>query len=784
MIGPCKRITNRLGFRIVLPVVLVTLFLGVSLYLFVLRSISHFTERQIQETFRDTANDIYGICDRSLKELLTTGASANEEAARIKKGLTLERIEDFMKQFGIDGAVFEGEREILSAGSLPQGLAQSAGRSGGGREVKLIHLGEEEYYSYHFEFEPWQWRIVLIHRPTEYASLLSRLKIAYGVTGVILLASAFLLLYYFNTTMGRPIGRIISCLGKGEKPDYKGIAEFEYLSDSLHESMDMRERENSILNNIYCIAISRRGEEFFSEVVMAIRRIFDLNSLIAKVTPDTERAEVSAMYLNGKLTGGMHISLAGTPCEGVVAKKHMVVIERNACREFPHAELLTDTQSESYIGLAIFNRKGEVAGIVNAFGKQREFSESDIKVFQTIGQMVATEFEMLDKEKNEERMRGELFQAQKLEAVGTLAGGIAHDFNNMLQGILGYASLLKMKVPDTDPIYRPLSVIESSAEKAAELTKQLLGFARKGKYIVEPLNLNAIVEEVYKIITRTFDKAIEITTRLKHNLWTIDGDRSQIEHVLLNLCLNARDAMPSGGGLHIETSNVDLRPEEIREPWLRPGRYAVIKVVDTGTGMTDEVKKHIFEPFFTTKEKGKGTGMGLAMVYGVVKNHDGFISVETGLGKGASFTIYLPAVEKEVMKEEVEEKSLPRGKGTVLVADDEEFVRIFVRETLEKLGYEVREASDGLEATEIYSAGNKEIDLVILDLVMPKMGGEEAFKNLKAIDPDVKVLISTGYGIGEQTKEMMKDTGIRGFLQKPYTVAELAELTRSALASA
>ncbi len=784
MKGYGKGITNRLGFRIIMPVILITLLVGLNLYLFVLRSISHFTEKQIQGIFLETANDIYDICDRNLTELLMAGASANEKAVRIKKGLTIGQIENFMRKSEIYGSVIEDKREILVVGDLSSGLAEEIKGAGKERGVKFLKFEKEKYYSYHFEFEPWQWRIVLIHRPTEYASLLSRLRIAYGVTGIILLASAFLLFYYFNRAIGQPISRIIDRLRKGEKPDYKGIVEFEYLSKGLKDAIELRERETKMLNNIYHIAASRRGEEFFDEVVIAIMRMFDLNSLIARVASTGEHAEVAAMYLNGSLAKGMRVSLKGTPCEGVVDKKHMCIIERAAYKEFPHAKLLTDTQSESYVGLAIFNRKGDVAGIVNAFGKQREFSESDIKVFQTIGQMVATEFEMLDKERNEARMREELFQAQKLEAVGTLAGGIAHDFNNMLQGILGYASLLKMKIPEDDPIQRPLSVIESSAEKAGELTRQLLGFARKGKYVVEPLNLNALVDDVFRIITRTFDRAIEITTTLKDNLWIIDGDRSQLEHVLLNLCLNARDAMPSGGTLHIETVNVELRKEEIQHPWLQPGRYAAIKVADTGTGINEEVKKHIFEPFFTTKERGRGTGMGLAMVYGVVKNHDGFITVDSEVGAGSSFTIYLPAVEKEARKEEVEERSLPHGKGTILVVDDEDFIRIFARETLEKLGYQVLEASDGLQAVEIYSSRQKEIDLVILDLIMPKMGGDETFRNLKKIDPEVKVLISSGYGIGEQTGEMMRDPCIRGFVQKPYTVAEIAEMTKSALSSA
>lgn len=779
-----QSLTKSLGFRIITPVILVTLLVGLNLYLFVLRSVSEFAEDQIGNAFLQTSNEITAICSKNSNEPLKTGGAEYEEEMKKRKELSVRAVEDFMKQNRLYGSITEDAGELLSFRGLSPGLSEAIEKTAREREVRVIkHLGER-YYAYHFRFEPWGWHIVLVHHAAEYSALLKNVRIAYGVTGIILLCSAFLLLYYFNRTIEQPISRIIRSIRKGEKPDYSGISEFEFLSNGLRDSIVAREKENSMLNNIYHIAISRRGEEFFDEVAIAIWRMFGLNSLIARVGPDGENADVTVMYLGGELIKGITVSLKGTPCEGVVQKKHMNVLERDAYREYPGAKLLTDNKAESYIGLAIFDRRGEVVGVVNAFGREREFTESDIKVFQTIGQMVAIEFEMIEKEKTEQRMREELFQAQKMEAVGTLAGGIAHDFNNMLQGILGYASLLKMKISADDPLHRPLDVIENSAEKAAELTKQLLGFARKGKYIVEPLNLNILVEEVLSIITRTFDRAIEIRTTFSEDIWTIDGDRGQIEHVILNLCLNARDAMPGGGRLHIETSNVEWHEGETPYPWAKPGKYAAVRVSDTGTGMDEEVRRHIFEPFYTTKERGKGTGMGLAMVYGVVKNHDGFVTVDSEMGRGSTFSVFLPAVEKEAKKEEIEEKNVPSGKGTILVVDDEDFIRDFARETLERLGYRVLEASDGREAIRIYAARKADVNLVILDLIMPKMGGDETFRKLKEIDPSVKVLISSGYGLGDGIREMMKDEGIAGFIQKPYNIAEIAEMTKAALSSA
>jgi two-component system cell cycle sensor histidine kinase/response regulator CckA len=777
-----------LAFRMIVPVIATIFLLGITFYIFVLRSVSDFAVENIRKTLEEMSHEAYNICDKSLNELLVSGMGDDKNMIRINKGLTVGAVEDFMRQNNIEGSISEysgGKRkELLSVGDLPGGFSAAVEKNSEERSVTLTKYAGHKYYSRYIVFAPWNWRILIAKRAEAYSALMRKVHTVYGIAGAILILSTVLLLIYLRVTVKRPISNIIATLENGEKPDYRGISEFEYLSSRLGAAMEMKDTENRILNNIYHIAASRRGEDFFGEVVMAIGRIFDMNSFIGKVVPESENARVVAMYYEGDLKKSSTVSLRGTPCEGVVEKKHMRVIERDAFKEFPDAELLVKTRADSYIGVAIFDRKGDVIGVLNAFGRQREFSEADIKVFQTIGQMAATEFEMLEKEESEKRMKEELFQSQKLEALGTLAGGVAHDFNNILQGILGYASLLKMKVPETDPIYNALSVIESSAERAGELTRQLLGFARKGKYVVEPLNLNDVVGEAYKIIARTFDRSIEVKTIFEDRLWSVDGDRSQLEHVVLNLCLNARDSMPGGGELSIRTANIEFSGADAPRLSGAAGKYAAIIVSDTGSGIDEEVRNHIFEPFFTTKEKGKGTGMGLAMVYGVVKNHDGFITVESEAGKGSTFTIYLPVVEKEAGTNEPDGKSLPRGKGTIMIVDDEDFVRAFAKETLERLGYEVIEAAGGQEAVSLYSSGDGKTDLVILDLIMPKMSGEETYRELKKKDDHVKVLISSGYVSGERTKEILKEANIVGFIQKPYNISEMAETVKKALSSA
>ncbi len=375
----------------------------------------------------------------------------------------------------------------------------------------------------------------------------------------------------------------------------------------------------------------------------------------------------------------------------------------------------------------------------------------------------------------------QLAQAQKMESIGLLAGGIAHDFNNLLGGILGYASFIKTKLPKDDGMYRYVDTIERSASRAAELTAQLLAFARGGKYSVAPVNVNTIINETLRIIARTFDKSIEVITFLAGSLPPVEADASQLQQVIMNLCVNARDAMPSGGQLIIESNNVTMS-KEYSELHLntKPGSYVMISVTDTGTGMDTTTIKKIFDPFFTTKEKGKGTGLGLSMVYGIVQNHNGFVRVYSEVGQGSTFHVYFPASEQTEQPLATETAILSGGNECVLIVDDEPAICNLVKDTLESVGYKVLIAEDGEQAIEIYTAHKKSVDLVILDMVMPKLGGRETYQRLKQINPDVKVLLSTGFSQTGKAKEIMDD-GALGFLQKPYQIHELLHKVRAVL---
>jgi PAS domain S-box-containing protein len=373
------------------------------------------------------------------------------------------------------------------------------------------------------------------------------------------------------------------------------------------------------------------------------------------------------------------------------------------------------------------------------------------------------------------RLESQLSRAQQLEAIGRLSGGIAHDFNNLLGVIIGYSEALQQRMSLDDPNREPIDEIRNAGERAAALTQQLLAFSRK--QVLEPkiLDLNAIVVEVEKMLRRLIGEDIRLTLALALHLGSVKADRSQIEQVLLNLAVNARDAMPSGGELILETANVTLDERAARSrPYLVPGRYVLLKVADTGCGMDAALQSRIFEPFFTTKEKGKGTGLGLATVYGVIKQSDGYILVESEVGKGTAFEIYLPLVEGQVGARLQSESSAAvcGDQRTILLVEDEESLRKLTTKTLIDVGYTVHEAPDAAAAIDIAKKTKGVIDLLLTDVVMPGMNGRALADTVSALRPEMRVLYMSGYTDGEIAPHGVLEAG-RFILRKPFTRDQL-----------
>ena len=385
-------------------------------------------------------------------------------------------------------------------------------------------------------------------------------------------------------------------------------------------------------------------------------------------------------------------------------------------------------------------------------------------------------------EKEKKRLESQVQHAQKMEAIGTLAGGIAHDFNNLLMGFQGNISLMKMDMAEDHPHHEFMNNMESYVKRGSELTRQILGFARGGKYQVKTTNLNALINKNADMFSRA-RKEIKIHKKFQEDLYTVEVDRGQIEQVLLNLFVNAWQAMPGGGNLYVETENINLQSHDYDKPYaIDSGRYVRVTVSDTGIGMDKATQERIFEPFFTTKAFGRGTGLGLASAYGIIKNHNGIINVYSEKGHGTTFKVYLPASDKLVIAEKLRPEAAQGGSETILLVDDEEMVADIGKDLLEKLGYTVLVAAGGTEAINLFRRHRDQVDLVILDMIMPDMSGGETFSRLRAIKPNAKILLSSGYSLDSRASAIMKQ-GCNGFIQKPFNLKKISHKIREILDS-
>lgn len=388
------------------------------------------------------------------------------------------------------------------------------------------------------------------------------------------------------------------------------------------------------------------------------------------------------------------------------------------------------------------------------------------------------------REATQEREAQQRLQAQeRLAAVGQLAAGIAHDFNNLLTGIIGYAELLQMRSNLSETDQERVGFIIEQGQRAAQLIRQILDFSRQSVIQRRPLDLVPFLKETFKLLERTLPENIHLTLEAEPGEYILNADPTQMQQVLTNLAVNARDAMPQGGELRFRLSRFSLQPEEQSPfPGMPPGEWIALFVSDTGTGIPPEVLPHLYEPFFTTKEPGQGTGLGLAQVYGIVKQHEGYIDVESQVGKGTTFVLYFPSLPlpEETSPEEAREET-PRGHGeTLLLVEDEAAVREVGQNLLEHLGYQVLTATNGRQALEVYERHQDQIALVLTDLVMPEMGGKELFYALRERNPRVKVVVLTGYPLGGESEDLLVD-GIAGWLQKPLRLSPLAQIVNRTL---
>ncbi len=445
-------------------------------------------------------------------------------------------------------------------------------------------------------------------------------------------------------------------------------------------------------------------------------------------------------------------------------------------------ESLIDVCGRERIVCAALNpvvRRHELVGLIGVFYRSpRDISPSLAAEMLTVANIIASAVQA-------EELYRDLVQVQKIESIGALTSGIAHDFNNVLAAILACASYVKQQTDPASPTYRYLEATEASAHRGAALTKQLLAFARREIPRLAVVNANDCIEQTLKMLDRSFDKAILIQRQFAKNLHSVEVDPSQLEQVFLNIAVNARDVMTEGGMLTITTRNIRLEATDPFRPALSlpDGDYLVLAFRDTGSGMDAATLSHIFEPFFTTKRPGKGTGLGLSLVLSIVKGFGGEIRVESQPGLGTLFEIFLPATKKALTPVPVQPTAVARGgQECILLAEDEEVIREMAQIGLEAKGYRVLSAPDGASALSMYRERQQDIDLVIADMVMPRMSGSELFAHMKEINPTVRVIVSSGYSHDQEGQRMLRH-GCLGYLQKPYNIESLNHLVRSVLDS-
>jgi PAS domain S-box-containing protein len=538
-------------------------------------------------------------------------------------------------------------------------------------------------------------------------------------------------------------------------------------------------------------------DEVYESFAEEVKKIIPFDRIVIN-TIDTEKGTVRNVYIAGDELRGRNTEdpypLEGSGSVEMVRTNSSVLIQTEDFSEYKDRfpKLLSTFQAgfRSIMNVPLFSKGKVIGGLLLRSRKPFAYADDDMRLAERIGSQIAGAVanaqlytERIKAEDERAAIEERLRQSQKMEAIGALAGGVAHDFNNLLTVITGHCELLQMTLPENDPNKRALGDIHEAARRAASLTRQLLAFSRKQMLEPKVLDPNEIVDNIEKMLRRLIGEDVVLTTVLSPGISAVKVDPGQMEQVVINLAVNARDAMPQGGRLTIETHNIELNEDYCRfHSDVKPGRYTLLSMTDNGCGMTPEVKRRIFEPFFTTKGPGKGTGLGLATVFGIVKQSDGHIQVYSEVGVGTCFKIYLPAVEAKTASPQSDRSVEPArmGKETILLVEDEEGVRQVAKLILEKHGYKVLEANDGPKAITIAESLEGRIDLVLTDVVMPEMSGTQLTGLLRARHSGLKVLFMSGYTDDAMVRHGLIDAKA-AFLHKPFSAIALAKKVREIL---
>jgi two-component system cell cycle sensor histidine kinase/response regulator CckA len=784
---PVKRIFTSLPLQMVAPVVVAICLVGMGLYFFVLRSVSEFADEQIEEALTNIASEVYDICDSNFTELMQTGKMDDRKAGIIKKAITLGAIEEYIKRNNIGCRLTMDAKGELLRHKIKPALMDFIIEHHQKGLASQVRFEDNTYYFQHFTFKPWGWHVDLVKDTKAYAPLVARVKLAYIVTGHLLFLGLVIILFAQDRFLRRPLDRIIYAIKMGRSPNYRGIHELEFLSDNISKIMLSLEERNKWIHYLYRIAITHRGKDFFNRVADALSETLGTNTMIVRYRQTENRIDSIAFSRSSKYKNKLPDPSSGLPCMQIVTEKRPMIITSGAYRRFPVASCLTEINAESYAGFPIFDRQESITGIMNVFGEKKELDEWDLSLIETVCQLVAVEFEYLVKESDKLKLENQLQQSKKMEAIGLLAGGVAHDLNNVLSGIVSYPDLLLMDLPQDSPLRQPILTIQRSGQKAAEIVQDLLTLARRGVENRSILNLNDVVLEYllspeHKKLT-TYHSNVSVETHLDAHLLNSEGSSTQLIKMIMNLVSNAAEAQPSGGEITISTRNQRVDAPINGYEKIAEGHFVVLEIKDNGIGIAGEDLARIFEPFYTKKVMGRsGTGLGMAVVWGTIHDHNGYLDMESTEGVGTTFSIFLPVSMEEKMKQKsiVPIDNYLGQKETVLVIDDSSGQRDLAATILRKLNYSVTTASSGEDAVEYMK--NNTADLLILDMLMaPGIDGLETYKKILELHPNQKAIITSGYSETELVNEAQR-LGAGEYIKKPYVLEKIGLAVKEELA--
>jgi signal transduction histidine kinase/CheY-like chemotaxis protein len=622
-----------------------------------------------------------------------------------------------------------------------------------------------------------------------------------GVTLLLTFLAALLVAKYLSSHMTRPVDQLLTATNKisrgelGYQADLQGLKEFQMLISTFNDmSASLAQQEDTIqstmekLNQLSILTLPLHSAHDMSIIINYLRT--SMKALVAVehigvMLPEEESGQYSLHFFDTEIDHHETKQIAVSQDEllSVYMNHNGEPLLDNAFHNvnWPFAEKPEGIQFKSILIVWMLIKNKVNGALIAVNNKEEGFTDENSRILGILANNMSVALENIRLINNVQQQMAELkktqrqlIEAEKLTALGTLAGGVAHDFNNILCGMIGYVALLKRNHDPAEKDFKMLDTIEKAGFRAANLTKQLLTFSRQEALDHQAIEVNPHIENVTKLLENTISKLITIRLEIKEGLPPVLSDPAQLEQIVMNLSVNARDAMPNGGEILIvsEQAHVDQVFCE-QQPEARPGDYIKIIISDQGEGIDQEVLPRIYEPFFTTKEFGNGTGLGLAMVYGIVKSHKGFIIVASSPGKGTTFSVYLPLANLLVNEEVQPADSNQMLRANILIIDDEELVASMLAEHLQNLGCHTSHASNGAEALEILQQNKDEIDVAILDLNMPVMDGKAAYGKMIEIKPDLKVLVASGYTLNSNVEALLQK-GAHGFIQKPYSLENIA----------